>query len=307
MEEGTSFNSAVDALFAAHEREINDIRNLFAKEKLDWEQKKNELEEQINILKKEKHELKLMQKKSQILLDNYRSKLREGNQNIESISKNKGKIEIENQRPQKRARDSLDQPDDTNNNDSRMENGTHGAKHINSPKTPTAHKKINEDRMGIENKRDINNERRKQILSPKTPPHAEVIDLVGGDEEDGASDHEDKENNDSLKLTTRSKPNDAHRKEDKVKINTDTSSGKSAAPRKDKYKEVVRNKEERAALPGHECEHCSKFFDAITVADGRGSVDRKKLVQLCSRHRYADAPPSTPPGYWQLSFPPTQQ
>jgi len=68
--------------------------------------------------------------------------------------------------------------------------------------------------------------------------------------------------------------------------------------RKFKYQEVVRNKEERAALPAFECDQCRKFYEAL----GEG-VDRNKMVQHCSRHRARDEVPDTPPDYWQMSFP----
>eukprot|EP00026_Physarum_polycephalum_P006847 Phypoly_transcript_06900.p1 GENE.Phypoly_transcript_06900~~Phypoly_transcript_06900.p1 ORF type:complete len:528 (+),score=139.98 Phypoly_transcript_06900:95-1678(+) len=68
--------------------------------------------------------------------------------------------------------------------------------------------------------------------------------------------------------------------------------------KKFKYVEVVRNKEERAALPAHECDQCKKFYEAL--GDG---YDINKMVQYCSRHRSRDVIPDTPPDYWQMSFP----
>jgi len=63
------------------------------------------------------------------------------------------------------------------------------------------------------------------------------------------------------------------------------------------YQEVVRGKEARAALPGHDCEECRKFLDAL----GPG-FDRDEVVQRCSRHRAKQAPPSTPSNFWALTF-----
>jgi len=64
--------------------------------------------------------------------------------------------------------------------------------------------------------------------------------------------------------------------------------------------EPTRKKADREALPGHECEHCKKFYDAITE-DG-GSFDRKVFVNCSSRHRHLHETPNTPPGFWDLSF-----
>ncbi|KAL9181314.1 hypothetical protein ACHAXT_010119 [Thalassiosira profunda] len=63
------------------------------------------------------------------------------------------------------------------------------------------------------------------------------------------------------------------------------------------FQEVVRGKKDREALPGHECEECKRFMDAV----GR-DYDRDALVQGCSRHRSRCAPPLTPPGFWNLTF-----
>lgn len=63
------------------------------------------------------------------------------------------------------------------------------------------------------------------------------------------------------------------------------------------YQEVVRGRANRQALPGHECEECRKWFDAV----GKG-YDRADMVKECSRHRALHAPPSTPENYWRLTF-----
>jgi hypothetical protein len=62
---------------------------------------------------------------------------------------------------------------------------------------------------------------------------------------------------------------------------------------------VVRNKAARAAMPAHECGHCSAHCDAM----GLTGAQRKALCQTCSRHRtLGSQPPSTPEGYWQTEF-----
>lgn len=62
------------------------------------------------------------------------------------------------------------------------------------------------------------------------------------------------------------------------------------------YQEVVRGAK-RQALPGHECEECRKFLDAL----GKG-FNRDDIVMKCSRHRARYAPQSTPPDFWRLTF-----
>mmetsp|Transcript_12861 Transcript_12861/g.27855 ORF Transcript_12861/g.27855 Transcript_12861/m.27855 type:complete len:393 (+) Transcript_12861:97-1275(+) len=56
---------------------------------------------------------------------------------------------------------------------------------------------------------------------------------------------------------------------------------------------VVRGKEQRLALPGHDCEMCRRFYAAAGMGSGLKS----------SRHRSEHAPTNTPPGFWDLSFP----
>jgi hypothetical protein len=68
-----------------------------------------------------------------------------------------------------------------------------------------------------------------------------------------------------------------------------------------KYSEPVRKKAERDKLPGHDCEHCAKFYEA--VSDGADPKIRQGLINACSRHKHIHTPPGTPPGYWDMSFP----
>jgi len=71
-----------------------------------------------------------------------------------------------------------------------------------------------------------------------------------------------------------------------------------------KYKEVVRCRDKRRTMPGHACEHCVKFIDAVCgPADGGDGVfDRDKMIMDCSRHRANHSPDHTPDGFWELSF-----
>jgi hypothetical protein len=73
------------------------------------------------------------------------------------------------------------------------------------------------------------------------------------------------------------------------------------SPRPYKYQEVVRCRHDRQNLPGHECPDCKPFLDAVCNAEGGDVFDRNKIVD-CSRHRSAHSPPSTPEGFWDLSF-----
>lgn len=69
-----------------------------------------------------------------------------------------------------------------------------------------------------------------------------------------------------------------------------------------KYKEVVRGKTARAALPGHECEECRKFNDAIYAQTGADMPGREQMIKECSRHRSRFVPDFTPAGYWDMDF-----
>jgi len=88
--------------------------------------------------------------------------------------------------------------------------------------------------------------------------------------------------------------------EEMVLIEDDNIVETSSTKKPFKFKETVRNKSERDQLPGHECEHCKKFYDAV------GIDDKKKFLNFCSRHKYQDSPPTTPENYWEVSFPDTE-
>ncbi|GJP69984.1 hypothetical protein CLOP_g974 [Closterium sp. NIES-67] len=77
----------------------------------------------------------------------------------------------------------------------------------------------------------------------------------------------------------------------------------SGPPPPFKYVDVVRKKADREMLQAGECETCRKFYDAILEGDVQGVMaPRCEQHQVASRHRWRFAPPSTPPGYWNVGF-----
>jgi len=68
-----------------------------------------------------------------------------------------------------------------------------------------------------------------------------------------------------------------------------------------KHVAVVRKKDERAALPGYECSDCEAFYKALE--DAGVDVDKQRILNNCSRHKHLYEPPSTPPDFWNVSFP----
>jgi hypothetical protein len=69
-----------------------------------------------------------------------------------------------------------------------------------------------------------------------------------------------------------------------------------------KYQEApIRNQAQRKLNKGIECEECKKFYDAVDM------TSRSTFVCDHSRHRPLYSPPHTPPDFWNLDFPPTQQ
>ena len=67
-----------------------------------------------------------------------------------------------------------------------------------------------------------------------------------------------------------------------------------------KYNEIVRGKENRQKLHGTACACCSNYYRAV---NGGVTVDQDHAT---SRHRFTHVPPSTPPGFWDLGFTPTE-
>jgi hypothetical protein len=80
--------------------------------------------------------------------------------------------------------------------------------------------------------------------------------------------------------------------------NNDAPKKKKTTPTTFRYQEVVRGKAERETLKGYECPECGDFLDA--ALEGM-EVDRHEFM-CASRHRARHTPPSTPEGFWELSF-----
>ena len=79
-------------------------------------------------------------------------------------------------------------------------------------------------------------------------------------------------------------------------------------PEKDKGKdkpqkrvEVVRKKDERAALPGHACPECAKFYEAMVQQGIFTKENLPDMMKACSKHKAKYTPPDTPDGFWELS------
>ncbi|KAH8830198.1 DNA repair protein endonuclease SAE2/CtIP C-terminus-domain-containing protein [Flagelloscypha sp. PMI_526] len=115
-------------------------------------------------------------------------------------------------------------------------------------------------------------------------------------------------------------------------INVSTNEGVSYA-----YNQVTRNKEERTRLQGGDCDECRAYYEAIGPLPSRlkaplwrspsksQSQSDSPLVPSCdhhrernkkaiashqnaiSKHRAQWARAKTPPGYWEIGFPDTQQ
>ena len=65
-----------------------------------------------------------------------------------------------------------------------------------------------------------------------------------------------------------------------------------------KYQQVIRKKDIRRGLPGHDCEHCRDFINAICCDEN----DKTKFLNTCSKHKAEFSPDHTPDGFWELSF-----
>ncbi|XP_021343440.1 uncharacterized protein LOC110443508 isoform X2 [Mizuhopecten yessoensis] len=66
---------------------------------------------------------------------------------------------------------------------------------------------------------------------------------------------------------------------------------------------VVRKQNERRNLIGYECKECYEYYSAM----GLGEEEIKERVQSCSKHRAHYVPPQTPPHFWSIGFPDTQE
>lgn len=75
------------------------------------------------------------------------------------------------------------------------------------------------------------------------------------------------------------------------------------------YQEVVRDKQTRKQMHGVDCPCCKDYYRLTKnlkpiVELGVTPVDRKQIV---SRHRVWSRRPDTPPGFWMVDFPSTQE
>jgi hypothetical protein len=92
-------------------------------------------------------------------------------------------------------------------------------------------------------------------------------------------------------------------KKDSIRNNIDIDSDSDEDDEADdfQYQEVVRGKAAREGLNGYQCKECGDFFDAVFGGEGAKFYNRCDFVS-CSRHRARHTPPSTPDGFWNLSF-----
>ena len=74
--------------------------------------------------------------------------------------------------------------------------------------------------------------------------------------------------------------------------------------RSDNYKciDVVREKAERDALPGHTCFECEAFYQAMIQQGIMTEDSKKEHLKQCSRHKAKHTPPTTPDGFWDLTI-----
>ncbi|KAF9784517.1 DNA repair protein endonuclease SAE2/CtIP C-terminus-domain-containing protein [Thelephora terrestris] len=164
----------------------------------------------------------------------------------------------------------------------------------------------------------------------------DVIDLTGLDYKE-----DDKENMDKQALDTyvrfkgrgryklpKSKSSTINAE---FEINPDANEGLNYA-----YDAVVRNKEERRKMHGSDCECCKEYYRTVGPlpprlqaplwrtppsspkakafmlaspmnVDEENEKEIERHMQEISKHRHNWAPPSTPPKYWSIGFPTTQE
>ncbi|MBW0464620.1 hypothetical protein O181_004335 [Austropuccinia psidii MF-1] len=76
------------------------------------------------------------------------------------------------------------------------------------------------------------------------------------------------------------------------------------------FDEVARGKQIRKQMLGQDCECCAGYYEQA-AKDFNQLQPNSKIVKehrnQISRHRHFNPPPQTPPCYWQLGFPDTQQ
>lgn len=66
--------------------------------------------------------------------------------------------------------------------------------------------------------------------------------------------------------------------------------------------EVVRNRADRAALPGFACSECEQFYKVMMDQGIVTEENKADFMQSCSRHKARWTPPSTPDGFWDMSL-----
>jgi hypothetical protein len=69
-----------------------------------------------------------------------------------------------------------------------------------------------------------------------------------------------------------------------------------------KVMEVVRKKEERAALRGFPCDDCVAFYNAQIQQKIIDPNNLNDFLKLCSKHKAKYTPSSTPEGFWDLTM-----
>ncbi|KAG1657345.1 DNA endonuclease RBBP8 [Nymphon striatum] len=70
-----------------------------------------------------------------------------------------------------------------------------------------------------------------------------------------------------------------------------------------KFKEVVRKKEDRKKLDGHNCHECQKYYGDLNLPE----EELKKRMKYCSRHRAKYSPEKSPEHFWEVDLPDTQE
>jgi len=164
----------------------------------------------------------------------------------------------------------------------------------------------------------------------------DAIDLTGRDNDNGDKENKDKQPLDTyLQFKGRGRYKLAKFKSRTInaefEINPDANDGLNYA-----YDAVVRDKDERRKMHGSDCECCKEYYRTVGPLPPRlqaplwrtpPSSPRSKAImfaspmnvdeenekeierhkQEISRHRHNWAPPSTPPKYWSIGFPDTQE
>ncbi|XP_013414978.2 uncharacterized protein LOC106176935 [Lingula anatina] len=70
-----------------------------------------------------------------------------------------------------------------------------------------------------------------------------------------------------------------------------------------KYVDVVRKRDDRRKLEAFDCPECEEYFKDMNLT----AEEKRERAKQCSRHRAKYVPPSTPPHFWDIGFPDTQE